>query len=104
MLAVVGGQRSIAEPEIPTVAEAGVPGFANDIWYGMFGPAALPREIISKLSTVSITILQQSDVRDRLLASGLEPSPLEAEEFGEFFRNEVTKIAKIAAAAGLKPE
>ena len=104
MLAVVGGQRSIAEPEIPTVAEAGVPGFANDIWYGMFGPAALPREIISKLSTVSITILQQSDVRDRLLASGLEPSPLEAEEFGDFFRNEVTKIAKIAAAAGLKPE
>ena len=104
VLAVVGGQRSIAEPEIPTVAEAGVPGYANDIWYGAFGPFGVAREIIAKLSTESIKILQLGEIRDKLLESGLEPSPLGSEAFGVFFRNEVVKIAKIAATAGIKPE
>lgn len=104
VLAVVGGQRSIAEPEIPTVAEAGVPGYAIDIWYGAFGPAGVAREIIAKLSTESIKILQLGEIRDRLLASGLEPSPLGSEAFGVFFRNEVVKIANIAATAGIKPD
>ena len=103
-LAVVGGQRSIAEPSIPTVAEAGLPGYANDIWYGAFAPAGAPREVIAKLSGESLKILNQKDVRDKLLASGLEPVPLGADEFGVFFRDEVAKIARIATAAGIKPE
>lgn len=103
-LAVVGAQRSIAEPDIPTVAEAGVPGFANDVWFGSFGPAGMPRDILAKLSSESVRILQTKDVRDRLLAAGMEPAPLGSEEFGVFFRAEVAKIAKIVSIAGIKPE
>jgi len=103
-LAVAGARRSIAEPELPTVAEAGVPGFANEIWYGAFAPAGVPRDIVDKLSAECVRILQTKEVRDKLLATGLEPAPLGAEEFGVFFRNEVAKIAKIAVAAGIKPD
>jgi tripartite-type tricarboxylate transporter receptor subunit TctC len=103
-LAVTGGQRSIAEPDLPTVAEAGVPGFANDIWYGAFGPAGLPREIVAKLSAESVKILQAKEVREKLIATGLEPAPLASEEFAAFFRDEVAKIAKIARTAGIKAE
>jgi tripartite-type tricarboxylate transporter receptor subunit TctC len=103
-LAVTGKQRSLAEPDLPTVAEAGVPGFANDIWYGAFAPAGTPREIVARLSSESVKALQAKVVRERLLATGLEPAPLAADEFGAFFREEVAKIAKIAAAAGIRPE
>lgn len=104
MLAVVGAKRSAAEPDIPTVAEAGLPGFANDVWYGAFGPAGIPRDVVAKLSGESVRILQQKDVRDKLLALGLEAAPMTTDEFGTFFRSEVAKIAKIAAVAGIKPE
>jgi tripartite-type tricarboxylate transporter receptor subunit TctC len=103
-LAVTGKQRSLAEPDLPTVAEAGVPGFANDIWYGSFAPAGTPREIVARLSAESLRVLQAKDLRDKLLASGLEPAPMAADDFGLFFREEVAKIAKIAAVAGIKPE
>jgi tripartite-type tricarboxylate transporter receptor subunit TctC len=103
-LAVTGKQRSLAEPDLPTVAEAGVAGFANDIWYGAFAPAGTPREIVARLSGDSVKALQAKEVRDRLLSTGLEPAPLAADEFGAFFREEVAKIAKLAATAGIKPE
>lgn len=104
MLAVVGAKRSAAEPGIPTVAEAGLPGFANDVWYGAFGPAGIARDVVAKLSNESVRILQQPEIRDKLLALGLESAPMTSEEFGVFFRAEVAKIAKIAAVAGIKPE
>jgi tripartite-type tricarboxylate transporter receptor subunit TctC len=103
-LAVTGARRSIAEPAIPTVAEAGVAGFSNEIWYGAFGPASVPADVVAKLSAECLKALQAKEIRDKLLASGLEPAPLGAEEFGIFFRDEVAKIAKIAATAGIKPE
>jgi tripartite-type tricarboxylate transporter receptor subunit TctC len=104
MLAVVGAARSAARPDLPTVAEAGLPGFENDIWYGAFGPAGIPREIVSRLSAESVRILGQKDVRERLLTAGLEAAPLDTDGFTTFFRAEVAKIARIARTAGIKPE
>jgi tripartite-type tricarboxylate transporter receptor subunit TctC len=103
-LAVTGAKRAIAEPDLPTVAEAGVPGFSNEVWYGTFFPAGVPAEIVTKMSAECVRILQAKDVREKLLATGLEPAPLAAEAFGAFFREEVAKIARIATAAGIKPE
>jgi tripartite-type tricarboxylate transporter receptor subunit TctC len=103
-LAVAGARRAMAEPDLPTVAEAGVPGFANDIWYGAFAPAGVPKDLVAKLSAESVRVLGLREVQDRLLATGLEAAPLSADEFAAFFRQEVAKIAKIAAAAGIKPE
>lgn len=104
MLAVVGAKRSAARPDLPTVAEAGVPGFENDIWYGAFGPAGMPRDVVAKLSSESVRILNQKDVRDKLLSVGLEAAPMNTDEFTAFFRADVAKIAKIAKTAGIKPE
>lgn len=104
MLAVVGARRSAARPDLPTVAEAGLPGFSNDIWYGAFAPAGTPRDVVAKMSAESVRILQQKDVVEKLLSLGLESAPMTSEEFAAFFRAEVVKIAKIAASAGIKPE
>jgi tripartite-type tricarboxylate transporter receptor subunit TctC len=104
MLAVVGAKRSAARPDLPTVAEAGVSGFENDIWYGAFGPAGMPSDVVAKLSGESVRILSQKDVRDKLLSVGLEAAPMSTEAFTAFFRAEVAKIAKIAKVAGIKPE
>jgi tripartite-type tricarboxylate transporter receptor subunit TctC len=104
MLAVVGAKRSAARPDLPTVAEAGVAGYETDVWYGAFGPAGTPREVVAKLSGESVRILSQKDVRDKLLSVGLEAAPMATEEFTAFFRADVAKIAKIAKAAGIKPE
>lgn len=104
MLAVVGAKRSAARPDLPTIAEAGVPGFENDVWYGAFGPAGIPRDVVAKLSSESVRILNQKDVRDKLLSLGLEAAPMNSEEFTAFFRADVAKIAKIAKTAGIKPE
>jgi tripartite-type tricarboxylate transporter receptor subunit TctC len=103
-LAVTGARRAMAEPDLPTVAEAGLPGFANDIWYGAFAPAGLPKDLVAKLSAECVRVLGLREVQDRLLATGLEAAPLGADEFAAFFRQEVAKIGKIAAAAGIKPE
>jgi tripartite-type tricarboxylate transporter receptor subunit TctC len=103
-LAVVDAQRAIAEPALPTIAEAGIPGFANDNWLGVFTAADVPHQIVAKISAESVKVMQTKDVREKLLAIGVEPAPLGAEEFGAFFRQEVGKIAKIAISAGIKPE
>ena len=104
MLAVVGAKRSAARPDLPTIAEAGVAGFENDVWYGAFGPAAMPREVVARLSGESVRILNQKDIRDKLLSVGLEAAPMTTEEFTAFFRADLAKIAKIAKTAGIKPE
>lgn len=104
MLAVVGAKRSAARPDLPTIAEAGLPGFENDVWYGAFGPAGVPRDVVARLSSESVRILNQKDVRDKLLSLGLEAAPMNSEEFTAFFRADVAKIAKIARTAGIKPE
>jgi len=100
-LAVTGGQRSATLPDLPTIAESGVPGYEMLNWLGLFAPTGTPRAIVEKLNSEVLRIMRLPDVRERLNAQGSEPSPLPTDEFAAFVKSEVEKWAKVVAAAGM---
>ncbi len=101
-LGVSTAQRAAAAPELPTIAEAGVPGYDANAWFGLFAPAATPRDIIMRLNADTVKALQSGDMRERLLALGATPGGGSPEQFAAFFRNEVAKWAKVVKTAGVK--
>jgi tripartite-type tricarboxylate transporter receptor subunit TctC len=103
-LAVSTATRSPALPDVPTVAEAGLPGFEFDTWYGLFAPAKTPRHVIKQISAEVARILKLPDVRERFDTRGAVARPSTPEEFDKFVRSEVDKLGKIVKAAGLKVE
>ena len=103
-LAVTGGQRSAVLPDLPTIAESGLPGYEMLNWLGLFAPAGTPRAVVEKLSGEAIRIVRLPEVRDRLNAQGAEPSPLATGEFAAFVKSEVEKWAKVVAATGMTAE
>jgi tripartite-type tricarboxylate transporter receptor subunit TctC len=103
-LAASTGKRSVIQPDVPTVAEAGVAGYVFDPWFGILAPAKTPRDILNKLSREIARILQLPDVKERLLALGAEPAPTTPEAFDAHVRSEVAKFRKIVQDAGIKPE
>ena len=103
-IAVTGAKRSTLLPDTPTVAEAGLPGFDVTSWYGMFGPAALPREIVGKVNADIVAALTAPDVKERLASSGADPAPTSPEELGKLVREEMAKWAKVVADSGAKAD
>jgi tripartite-type tricarboxylate transporter receptor subunit TctC len=103
-LGVTGTKRAPGADDIPTIAEAGVPGYEAVQWYGVLAPAATPRDIITKLHTGVVRALQNPEVRQRLLNDGAEPVGSSPEEFAAYLRSETTKWAQVIKAAGIKPE
>ncbi|MBX3662588.1 MAG: tripartite tricarboxylate transporter substrate binding protein [Burkholderiales bacterium] len=103
-LGVTGAKRAPGADDIPTIAEAGVPGYEAVQWYGLLAPAGTPRDIISKLHTGVVRALQNPEVRQRLLNDGAEPVGSSPEEFAAYLRSETAKWAKVIQAAGIKPE
>jgi tripartite-type tricarboxylate transporter receptor subunit TctC len=103
-LGVTSATRVNALPEVPTIAEAGVPGYAAVQWYGLLGPAGTPTAAIERLNAEVVRALDLPDVRERLAADGAEPAGGTPEAFGRFIAEEVRKWAGVARAAGLKPE
>lgn len=101
-LAVTSGKRSLGVPQLPTVAEAGIPGFANDVWYALFAPAATPRNIVARLAEEISRAIAQPDLRERMLAAGLEPLGNSPDEFAAYFRAEVAKWSKVIREAGVR--
>jgi len=101
-LAVSTPKRARALPDIPTVAEAGVPGYEFTIWFGFYGPAAMPADVVNRIHTELARILAQADVRDRLIAEGGEPGNLTLEQFAAFTRAEHAKWGKVIRATGIK--
>ena len=100
--AVTTARRSAFAPELPTMAEAGVPGFDISTWYGILAPANTPPDIVKKLNAEIVRILASDDMRDKLKAQGAESSPTSPEEFAAFIRAEWTKYAKIVKDSGAK--
>ena len=96
-LGVTGSQRSALLPELPTIAEGGLKGYEMLNWLGMFAPTGTPRAITDKLSNEVTRIARLPEVRERLQAQGAEPSPLGADEFPAFVKNEIDKWAKVVA-------
>lgn len=103
-LAVTGAQRSSVAPELPTMKEAGIPDYEFSTWYGVFAPAATPREIVVKLNAEIVKMLGQPDFRTRLDREGFEPMGGTPEVFDAYFRAEVEKLGKVIRASGAKPE
>jgi tripartite-type tricarboxylate transporter receptor subunit TctC len=103
-LAVTSARRSEVLPDVPTIAEAGVPGYESVQWYGVLAPAGTPRDIIQRLHAEIVRALRAGDVRERLAADGAEPVGNSPEEFAAFIRAEIVKWAAVAKAAGIQPE
>jgi tripartite-type tricarboxylate transporter receptor subunit TctC len=99
-LAVTTAKRSAAAPELPTVAEAGVPGYDANAWFGIFVPTGTPQSVIDRLNAETVKILKLQDTRERFLSLGAEPVGSTPAEFGTFFRNEVAKWAKVVKTSG----
>ena len=103
-LGVTSAKRVASAPDLPTIAEAGVPGYESLQWYGLLAPAGTPKEILARLHKESVAVLRSSDVAARLASDGAEVVAGSPEEFGAFLRAETQKWARVVKAAGIKPE
>jgi tripartite-type tricarboxylate transporter receptor subunit TctC len=103
-LAVTSGKRAAVAPDLPTVAEAGVPGYVVTGWYGLFVPAATPPAVIATLHAATVKALRSKEVSDRLSGEAAEIVAGTPPQFAEFLKTEITKWAGVVRRAGLRPE
>jgi tripartite-type tricarboxylate transporter receptor subunit TctC len=103
-LAQTGATRSAVAPELPTVAETGVPGYELTVWFGVVAPAGTPRDVIRKLNAEVLKILAMPEVRERFLAQGVEPLGSTPEQFGDHIRAQMAKWSKVVRDAGVEAE
>jgi tripartite-type tricarboxylate transporter receptor subunit TctC len=103
-LAVTGARRSSALPELPTVAESGVPGYEVSAWFGIFAPAGVPQPVVQRLNAEFVKALQQPELRQRLASQGAEPLTSTPEEFAAYLRSEIAKWAKVVKDSGARAE
>ena len=103
-LAVTSAARTKLLPDLPTVIEAGVPGFEVDAWFGLAAPAATPQAIITRVHADAVRVLNQPDVRDKLVAEGSELVGNSSAEFTAFLKNDMAKWAKVVRQSGIRPE
>ena len=103
-LGVTASQRSASMPELPTIAEQGLPGYAAVSWFGIVGPANLPANVVATLHKATLASLEQKDVRDRLANSGVEVRTLGPEEFAKYTESETIKWAKVIKASGARAD
>jgi len=103
-IAVTSKTRSTVLPEVPTVAESGMPGYESTTWYGFLGPAGLPREVVTKLNAAIVSAVGGKDLRERYIALGAEPETSTPEAFATLIRNDIPAWAKVVKAAGAKAE
>ncbi len=101
-LAVGANKRTTLMPDLPTVAEAGIPGFDATSWFGVIAPAATPRDIIAKLHMTLVKTIGDKDVSQRLASQGMEPVLNTPEQFAERIREDLPRWGKLVKAANIK--
>jgi tripartite-type tricarboxylate transporter receptor subunit TctC len=101
-LALVAPQRSSALPEVPTVAQAGLPDFEVTTWYGILAPAGTPRPVIGRLNGELLKIMHAAELKEKLAAGGTEPLTSTPEEFAAHIKREITKWGEVIRKAGVK--
>ena len=103
-LAVTTATRAGMLPDLPTIAEAALPGYEANNWYGLLAPAKTPKAIIDRLNAETVKILGSQSVREIYFTQGLEPTPTTPEAFGAYIKSEIAKWSKLVKAAGVKPD
>jgi tripartite-type tricarboxylate transporter receptor subunit TctC len=103
-IAVTTAQRSPAVPDLPTIAEAGVPGYEATAWYGMFAPAGTPAAIVNKISADAVRILRTPEVSERVTNLGAEPVGSTPAGYSDFLKAEMARWSKVVRSAGIKSE
>src|SRR6266446_2051652 len=103
-LAVTGGKRSSSMPELPTLAESGLPGYEASSWYGVLAPAGTPREIIARLNAETVRALDRPEVKNNLLAEGAEPIGGTPEQFAAHIKSEKERLGKLIRDAKIRLE
>ena len=104
VLAITSAARSSTMPQVPTLAESGVPGYEMNPWFGLFAPAGTPAAVVGKLNAEVTRILALPDVRERLFAIGAEPMGATPEQFAAMVRADVDKWGKLVRAAGISAD
>ena len=104
MLAVAGGKRSATAPELPTIGESGVKGYAVDAWFGLVAPPGMAKDIVARINTVTVNALKSADVRQRFGELGYEPIGDTPEQFGATIRSDIDKYVRVVRQAGIKAE
>jgi tripartite-type tricarboxylate transporter receptor subunit TctC len=103
-LGVSTAKRSSALPNVPTIAETGLPGFDYNLWVGLWAPAGTPQDVVDKINADVAKVLAMPDVRERLAALGAEPLVMTPADFRKFMRDEMDDAAKVVKAAGIKAQ
>ena len=104
MLAVAGGKRSGTAPELPTIGESGVKGYAVDAWFGLVAPPGVSKDIVARINTVTVNALKSADVKQRFGELGYEPIGDTPEQFGATIRSDTDKYVRVVRQAGIKAE
>jgi tripartite-type tricarboxylate transporter receptor subunit TctC len=103
-LAVTGAKRSAALPDLPTIAESGLSGYEVSAWFGVFGPAGLPRPVVDRLNAEIARALAASDLQQRLASQGAETLAGSPDEFAAYLKAEIAKWGKVVRDAGIRPD
>ena len=103
-IAVGGAIRSPILPDVPTVAEAGLPGYNSGLWFGIMVPKGTPRPIVDRLNLAVVKAVQSQDMGDQLAAQGADPVSGTPEEYARFIREDYDTIGRVVKSAGIKPE
>ena len=103
-VAVTSLKRSAGVPDVPTVAESGFPGFDASSWFGLTGPAGVPRDIANKISADIARVLKAPDMRERFVSQGADPVGSTPEEFGAHMKSETAKWARLVKASGARAD
>jgi tripartite-type tricarboxylate transporter receptor subunit TctC len=101
-LAVSTAKRPASLPDLPTVAEAGIPGYDSGVWYGLLAPTGTPREIVARLNSEVVRVLNQPDYRSLLVNNTIDPIGSSPEELGRYIKSELVKWAKVIKDAGVR--
>ncbi|MGZ8157060.1 MAG: Bug family tripartite tricarboxylate transporter substrate binding protein [Burkholderiales bacterium] len=103
-LAIVSEKRATPLPNVPTAKESGFDNFVVDIWYGILGPAGLPPALVNRLNSEINKALAAPDLKEKLLAAGIQPVGNSPEQFSKFIKSETVRFAKVIKDAGIQPQ
>ena len=99
---MLGKERSSLVPDMPTLAESGIPGYESSGWFGILAPAGTPPAVLARLNTEITAVLRLPEIRERFAAAALEPLPSTPEQMAQFMKSEAVKWAKVIKDSGAK--